>query len=266
MEKGNNKFLSLKETQRLLENNKNIDSNIKSVLLECAFVLNENHYCLNDFNNLCSNIYIENKLLKHKIFQLENSILYVDCTKINEDIDLVHHIFLEVAFPNLQVENNAILTGYKQILANNLIGNFSDKLINPDEFNIVDIMAKIIGIEPFELMIKNQTISPIVKSLSQLGVQDNQIFEILKLTEENFYSKNTPSNRYSKVMKQLSDIFCSHGVLHTEINSTPNLIETSLHSNIIFEENKDNYLELSNNRLSLNKIEDLDATNIFKML
>lgn len=265
MEKVNNNLKSLKDTQFLLENNSKIDSNIKTALLECGYVLSQNNYSLTDFNILCSNITVKHKTLKHKIFDLVDYILYVDCHKINDELDLVHYIFLEVAFPNLKVENQAILTGYKQILANNLIGNFSDKLINPDEFNIVDIMAKTIGLEPFELMIEHQTIRPIIQSLSQLGVKNEQIIEILKLTEENFYEKNTPSNRYSKVMQQLSDIFCSHGVLHSNIQSTPDLIETSLHSNIIFEENKDNYLDLNNNRLNLNQIDDLDATNFFKL-
>lgn len=254
----------IKELQAALESNSNIDSNIKSVLLECGYILHEHNYEIEDLIQLSSVIELIPVQLKDKVFNLVKTNLYFDKTKLSEDTDLVHLIFLEIAFPNLQTENKALLVGYTQMIANNLIGNHSNKLINPDEYNIVDTLAKIIGLEPFEDMLKTRSIQPIISSLTNLGATNDEILQLLKTVEENFIHKNAPSNRYSKIMRMLSEILCSYGIANTQSHSSDEFLSTSFHSKNIFEENHENYLELDELNISIDttNIQNLDTSSL----
>ena len=199
--------ITLEDVQRSLNSNTNINNLFKTALYECAFTLSDNNYDLIDFNNLCKNAKIIKKNLDLKPFSLEGNILYIDGNNINNCQDITRELFIEVGLPKIDSHYNSTVIGYKEIVANNLLGNISDNQENIEEFILTDALIKIIGLAPFEEMLKVKNIDPIVIKMTEMGMDTKRIFRILNNAEIVSKNKTVSSSNLAKASEELIDAF-----------------------------------------------------------
>ena len=239
-----------------LENNTKIDDPIiKAALYECGAALEIANHSTTDLCNLYENIEFKNKKLPNKSFELNNQTLFFDKENITHDSDISRELFIETALPKIDSKFQAIVVGYKEIIANNLIGNNSEKIKNIDELIITNSLMNIIGSEPFELMMENKSIKPVIDKLYNMGVDKTMIADIFHKAEENLNNKTIQSNNLAIVMENLIQVF--HNNIDSYSEEQRNNFYTSLPlSSTIFEKDRDRHLGINDlgNLLSYNTV------------
>lgn len=149
---------NLDNIRTILDNNSNINKDVKDNLFELIIIFNNKfpEVNLNNLERHLNTLKIKkvNKFLNNDIsmYDHKNNVLYFNKDRMNEEYDYRHVLMFEliniISSNSYQTGFNsdgkfeALNVGYTEILANYLVGNNGEKLIYPNEA----IYANMIGI------------------------------------------------------------------------------------------------------------------------
>lgn len=178
---------NLDNIKNALDNNSNLESNIKDNLFELVLIFN-NKFPDVDLEKLETHfkslkIKRTNKFLNHDIsmYDCKNNILYFNKNKMIDDYDFRHVLMYELiniissnkyqtGF-NAEGKFEALNTGYTEILANYLVGNNGEKLIYPNEAVMANMIGVIVGEDKlFDSYFKNDP-KILLNALVEAGVE-----------------------------------------------------------------------------------------------
>lgn len=177
---------NLDSIEVVLDNNKNINKEVKDNLFELIVIFN-NKFPEVNLDNLEKHLKTlkikkTNKFLNQDIsmYDYKNNVLYFNKDRMNDEYDYKHILMFEliniISSNSYQTGFNsdgkfeALNTGYTEILANYLVGNNGEKLIYPNEAIYANMIGIIAGEDKlFESYFKNDA-KILLNALVEAGV------------------------------------------------------------------------------------------------
>lgn len=180
-------MMNLDNIKVILDENKNIDSNVKDNLFELIVIFN-NKFPEVDLSKLTEHLKTlkikkSNKFLNQDIsmYDCKNNILYFNKEKMNDSYDFKHILMYEliniISSNRFQTGFNnegkfeALNTGYTEILANYLVGNNGEKLLYPNEAVMANMIGIIVGEQNLFNSYFNNDAKILLNALVEAGVE-----------------------------------------------------------------------------------------------
>lgn len=250
-------MITVDDVIKNLSNNTNLDDQVKDNLKELIIIFNNSfpHVDLTNLNNRVGSLNIvgANKFIIKDIakYDVVNNVLNINALELSKEYDakniLMHQLLNIISSRNITtgfIKSNtyvAIYEGYASIVANNLVGNNSDKNPYADEEILVNLLGQITSLEEIETAYFSNNSAPLISSLIQMHNTPEEIKKLMDLAKYNFESRNNPnqSSQLGDIQKRLIIMFTKKSnITEVDMNNFKNQL---CGISTIFENEKDRY-------------------------
>ena len=217
-------MITLEQIKESLRKNPNLTDAIKGNLFELTSIFHSNYpqVDLTNLDNRLKTINIDSgsKYVYNEVanYNPTTNQIYLNVEELNKDNDMKHVMMCQLLQVITAKDNavgfnrnnkfSALNIGYTEIIANNLVGNESDKDYHTDEVIATDLIANMVGLDVIEQSYFNNNSSLLTESLTKIGLNP-KVNEMMNYNM--VYGTNSKKSKLPEIILEISKTSIQNG-------------------------------------------------------